>query len=93
MGVYNPDMKMPKGCADCSIWKNCKIVVEKVKEWDGDDQGYWLPWNYRHEECRLIEVPVPHGDIVDGHRLTFSQPDQRTILWKGDTIIPAEFEE
>lgn len=55
-GVYNPFMEMPKSCNDCIFWKGCKLVKAKLNMWDGEDTGVWLPANYRHEGCPLIEI-------------------------------------
>lgn len=48
MGVYIPNMKMPKSCAECELWSNC-FYPKAPKEID----------NKVMPDCPLIEI----GDI------------------------------
>jgi hypothetical protein len=87
MGVYNLKMEMPDGCAYCSIWKNCNIIAEKIKEWDGNDQGFWLPWNYRHMGCPLVEIPTPHSRLIEENDLEILDPCFGTEEWIHDLML------
>lgn len=67
MGVYIPNMKMPKSCWDClldtpmcDLWRNLK------------HSAYEELTKKRHEDCPLIEVPVPHGRLIDADALRHS---------------------
>ena len=52
MGVFIRGMEMPKSCADCSIgWCNNLILFSESK--------------IRADNCPLVEVPEPHGDLID----------------------------
>ena len=59
MGVIVKGMKMPENCEMCAI-----------KSWD--DDGYVCPFSGvmtlsigRQDACPLVEVPTPHGRLVD----------------------------
>lgn len=57
MGVYLKYMKMPKSCWDCPLRPPiCSL-------WG--DLGYGESKQKRHEDCPLVEVPVPHGRLAD----------------------------
>lgn len=65
MGVYIKDMKMPEKCCACPMCKE-------------DDLGYMYSYctgkcndipnlglGEKPEWCPLVEIPTPHGDLVD----------------------------
>lgn len=63
MGVYVKGMEMPRFCDECNI-----------KAWDGED--YVCPFSGiptlnigRQNNCPLIEIPEPHGDLIDVNAL------------------------
>jgi len=60
MSVIIKGMKMPKNCLECAI----KIWTE--------DEGYVCPFSGimalnigRQNDCPLVEVPTPHGRLID----------------------------
>ena len=60
MGIYLPNMEMPKSCADCFLEDpydgyNCRIIP-KSANWGLGERPSW---------CPLVEVPTPHGDLID----------------------------
>ena len=68
MSVIIKGMKMPTGCItcpcmsfgrdDCTMW--CKWLDEPLGEWSNRG-GKW-----RHPDCPMVEVPTPHGRLIDG---------------------------
>jgi len=71
MGVYIKSMKMPKDCRECPMqayylsgitW--CKstdmILAEAYKS---------IPFDGRPKWCPLVEVPEPHGRLIDAEKL------------------------
>lgn len=54
MGVYIKGMEMPHDCDSCKVS-------------DILDCTLWKPMDIgeRHPECPLVEVPMPHGDLID----------------------------
>ena len=68
MGVYLPNMDMPKGCAFCRIGKrNGKKMVCPLcdEEWDIHDS---MSADHRLDNCHLVPVP-PHGRLIDADEL------------------------
>ena len=73
MGVYIKGMKMPKNCCDCPCYQDaydfypyCMAIEEQRIVGGGhlekDGKG-------RHKDCPLVEVPEPHGDLIDRQKL------------------------
>jgi hypothetical protein len=101
MGVYVKGMEMPHDCGDCDFLsglichdneyycyapafeKNYSInVTDNVENWSRPD------W------CPLVEIPIPHGDLVDKDKVyqsfyTDNQEINDAVLY-AQTVIPAE---
>ena len=70
MGVYIKNMKMPKNCLTCKlagdgsdskyIW-DCPFTEFEYTREEGETG--------RLDECPLVEVPTPHGRLVDADAL------------------------
>lgn len=90
---------MPLTCEECPCYDNndysCNVTGRGVIEYRFDG---------RPDGCPLVEVPTPHGDLIDRddvideiNRITFSNPyDYNTaydIVKEADTIIEAEVSE
>ena len=61
MGIYIQNWKMPENCDGCildtpvcDLWRDLTYSELKQK---------------RHEHCPLVEVPVPHGRLIDAHEV------------------------
>ncbi len=71
MSVLIKGMKMPKMCTECEIrdveedyWGEivsltCPIIRKNV-----EDYG-WRGKCKRHEDCPMVEVPEPHGRLIE----------------------------
>lgn len=67
MSVLIKGVKKPKGCITCfcmsfdpdgrTMW--CQWLDEPLGEWSKRG-GKW-----RHPDCPLVEVPTPHGPMID----------------------------
>ena len=74
MGVYIKGMKMPKCCDVCKFsgWSNlhqtalCRLYDYKPC-FDDFSQEYE---NKRSNNCPLVEVPTPHGRLIDEDEIT-----------------------
>lgn len=61
MGIYIKNMKMPKTCARCHFFEPCSIACYITDYFlDRDDYRF-----ERDKDCPLIEIPVPHGRLID----------------------------
>jgi len=93
MGVYVKDMKMPEDCRECEMqvyysflgrtWcKSANIILA--------DNYKPIPFDGRPTWCPLVEVPEPHGRLIDADKLF------RDIEWddieNAQTVIEAEGE-
>ena len=61
MGVYIKGMEMPKNCLECEI-----------RSYDANAQEEYCPFSEIvclsigiQDNCPLVEVPEPHGDLID----------------------------
>lgn len=101
MEIYIKDMEMPKSCSDCPMldWDldyiKCKVTWRhfKVKE---------EPFGARRvDDCPLISVPEPHGDLIDRNVLrevvkkhaTPSDAWVFSLIRTAPTVIPASEED
>ena len=102
MSILIEGMEMPDSCNHCFVTPGCCPAVRKrIKS---DKPGYkWIPANYRHEDCPLIEVPAQHGRLIDADKLkSYWEPDHSRYfdadhfihtIDVAQTIIPASEEE
>ena len=68
MSILIKGMEMPKACEWCSFISTfttesglgCRCEVEKFEFWD---------YSKRQENCPLVEVPTPHGRLIDADEL------------------------
>jgi len=93
MGVYVKDVTAPKNCTGC-------IAVHYYMSMAGDAgmlcevTGLRMDDYYsggRPDWCPLIEVPEPHGDLIDRDSLPTSRVEWEDIV-NAPTIIPASEE-
>ena len=63
MSILINEIPMPESCSKCFVKPACCPAIRKRLE--SKYQPYtWIPANYRHEDCPLVEVP-PHGRLID----------------------------
>lgn len=65
MSVIVKGMDMPKNCKDCPFSDHeawCLIPGD----WR---ERYYCPDNERSEYCPLVEIPTPHGRLIDADKL------------------------
>ena len=84
MGVYIPNMSKPKECGDCNFV-----------------QAFWddKRWLFRclvtdkiAEDCPLIEIPTPHGRLIDGDKLNKSVHEWNPAYTYGRSAFTREIE-
>ena len=100
MGIYIPNMEMPKSCEDCPL-------VEETENYFGDIMSRVCNLIYkgytseatkgrRRDDCPLVPLPEGHGRLIDGDALMMNIGDVpykgsvRRVLLSAPTIIPAE---
>lgn len=88
MGVYFTDEIMPKSCVECKT----NMVHIKCKKWEAIVQDIS---SRRADDCPLVEVTKPHGDLVDREEidvLTYEDADGFHTETSAPTVIEAEDE-
>lgn len=69
MSVIIKGMKMPKSCDSCDLIQfddeelEAHCPLSPYYRWCG------TPPDYRPEGCPLVEVPTPHGRLIDDFKL------------------------
>ena len=73
MSVLIKGMEMPKGCLECpfkdvgmNTMTQCMLVAGWVKY---ENDGYGIP-----SACPLVDVPTPHGRLIDADKLKSDNP-------------------
>ena len=71
MSVMIKGMGMPNGCYDCPILQSC----DGCFDFECPFNSYLLWHNaedvirYRPDSCPLVEIPTPHGRLIDADEL------------------------
>ena len=60
MGIYIPNMEIPKSCGKCPFNANSLKCSRTSSEIDRD-----FEFQARNSDCPLLEVPGPHGRLID----------------------------
>lgn len=94
MSVLVRGMEMPQKCSSCPFRNafsiDCSLTHMRL---DRDDF-----FQYRDERCPLVEVPTPHGRLVDADEVHFTMTDSieqgraEEALNNAPTVIEAEVE-
>lgn len=66
MSIFIKGMEMPKACGDCGCYDDvyqCGATGNTVR-YEGDPDGN-IGWDERPNWCPLVEVPTPHGRLID----------------------------
>lgn len=83
MSVLIKGMDMPKRCVDCPIYFAglCSVRLQNGK----------CPLDGRPEWCPLVDVPVPHGKLIDADAIDTRWSDPEVVETLNDA--PAVIEE
>jgi hypothetical protein len=96
MSVIAKNMEMPKNCAYCPLseYRNSSILDCKQIGTVGTASRDNNVLKRRHPNCPLIEVPTPHGDLVDRDALKNDMrnwnPSIIAVVDATPTVIEAE---
>ena len=69
MGIYLPNMEMPKTCWDCACSIYYEIQDKAMCDITDETLDYILWKRERRPNCPLIEIPTPHGRLGDLDKL------------------------
>ena len=75
MSIIIKGLNMPKSCGGCEFnycleggsyeWWECVILHDDIKQFDT-----------RRTDCPLVEIPTPHGRLIDGDKLSIEFENQ-----------------
>ena len=88
MSVLIKGMEMPKNCEECpcyyeteGIWRDeCQVLRKK---YDASKHKVRPDW------CPLVEVPTPHGQLIDRDAFPYTRVEWEDIV-DAPTVIEAE---
>jgi hypothetical protein len=85
MSVLIKGMEMPDSCSVCLLVSrhNCGTFCRALKAWIDDDGE--VPRDRRRDDCPLVEVPTPHGRLIEGDKLL-------DMIWRGEVYSGDAFE-
>ena len=67
MGLYIKGLDMPKSCSECLLAdRYIDISCQKVYYCMVSDKECVNGSEKRADSCPLIEIPTPHGRLIDG---------------------------
>lgn len=79
MGIYIKGMEMPKNCNECKFgtWSNLhQTACCKRHDFDPCFKDYSREYmEKRADFCPLVEIPEPHGRLIDGDALGITEHD------------------
>ena len=79
MSVIIKGMEIPESCFDCAF-RSPLFIPDEVYfcncsvEPNGLDITQAVEEDYRHPDCPLVEVPTPHGRLIDADELKKEYP-------------------
>lgn len=96
MGFY-VDLEMPKDCPMCpfanyDIFNTfCGCDITRGKRWAVKNDKDYAESSTRPDWCPLIEVPEPHGRLIDADALVEDLKRQCEEVFKIDAVSPDDF--
>ena len=92
MSILIKNMKMPEDCGACDLCTGdgeCMALYgENLWNYIPDDAKYF-PNDWKYEKCPLVEVPTPHGRLIDaddfGNRMYHEAFEKDSDLQKWDS--------
>lgn len=89
MGVYIRRMKMPRSCVECRL-----LRVESNDEWVSKYCPLvkrYIDWfnagKHRCVDCPLVEVPEPHGRLIDELRVIDAIHERLEVLRTHEVFV------
>lgn len=76
MSVLIKGMEMPDSCRKCELFINCDDCEGRETNCAIlGNIGYLheIPNDFRHSNCPLVEVSVPHGRLIDADALHYNR--------------------
>jgi len=93
MSVLVKNMKIPVSCYECPMaeeidmqedWYTCNFLKKHFYSWDVTDDTKEY---HRPKECPLVEVPTPHGRLIDSDK---EKAEIDNMLVQGEVFTTAK---
>lgn len=84
MSIFIKDMKKPKNCFGCDF--NMYDCYCKINN-GGIDRDFWDC----DKECPIVEVPVPHGDLIDKSQIKVVELEDSVHLMRWERNSEVDF--
>ena len=82
MSILIKGMEMPKSCYGCYFHEVYNYSGEEKRtceaNWDLQFDDEWAV-DFKHPDCPLIEVPTPHGRLIDADDMAKDEADAYVI--------------
>ena len=91
MSILIKGMKMPKNCDNCDLIQfddeglEAHCPLSPYYRWCG------TPPDYIPEGCRLVEIPTPHGRLIDAEKLAVKIWTEGHFVTGNDCEIAVDF--
>lgn len=101
MSVLIKGMEMPTNCYDCPFIRQSFGYDFYCAKGNGIEDDIKNVYSKRMDDCPLVEIPIPHGDLVDRNYLISEYDRQhegpaggaRRIMEDAPAIVEAEWSE
>lgn len=95
MSILIKGMEMPKNCNECKFgtWSNLhQTAACKRHDFEPCFKDHSREYmEKRADFCPLVEVPTPHGDLIDADKLREDYPMENLyMIDNAPTVIEAE---
>ena len=93
MSVLVKEINIPVSCYECPMaeemdmqedWHKCKLLNKEFYSWDVTDD---MKEYHRPKECPLVEVPTPHGGLIDADK---EKAEIDNMLVQGEVFTTAK---
>ena len=96
MSILIKDINIPSSCSDCPLnYDMMSCIITGTRWWS--DRIMLMDFDCDNEklyDCPLIEVPTPHGRLIDADKVIATHKvgnwDLHKVLAEAPTIIEAE---
>ena len=74
MGVFIKSMEMPNNCYDCPFIRASYAGDYYCAKGNGTEEDLKKVYSQRMADCPLVEIPTPHGRLIDADELKTAFP-------------------
>lgn len=83
MSILIKGMKMPESCEYCDLCTDDGYCMAMCGDslWDFlPEKAIFFPNDWKYEKCPLVEVPTPHGRLIDENNVIDAIHERMRIL-------------